>query len=80
MEDFEERVLTLYKEKPTLWLRYVDDTFIIWPHGVEALDEFLNYLNNQERSIKFTVEIESNNQLPFLDVLVKKEVNNSIGT
>jgi hypothetical protein len=22
---------------PSLWLRYVDDTFVIWPHGLTQL-------------------------------------------
>lgn len=30
MQDFEQRALTKAPLKPSLWLRYVDDTFVIW--------------------------------------------------
>jgi retron-type reverse transcriptase len=33
MEDFEERALDLAPHKPLCWFRYVDDTFVISPHG-----------------------------------------------
>ncbi|KAJ4426021.1 hypothetical protein ANN_27648 [Periplaneta americana] len=36
MEYFEELALSTASHKPTLWLRYVDDTFIIWPHIMMA--------------------------------------------
>ncbi|XP_045477888.1 uncharacterized protein LOC123683035 [Harmonia axyridis] len=73
MEDFEGRALDQYVLKPKLWRRYVDDTFVIWPHGKETIAGFLEHLNNIEESIKFTMEIEENEQLPFLDVLVHKQ-------
>lgn len=56
-----------------LWLRYVDDTFVIWPHGAETLTAFLTHLNNIRPSIQFTMEKESNGTIAFLDVLVKRE-------
>ena len=37
MEDFEEKALNQATLKPTCWYRYVDDTFVIWPHGKENL-------------------------------------------
>ena len=35
-------------------------------------DLFLSFLNSKHRSIKFSIEKESNGKLPFLDVLVSK--------
>ncbi|XP_068918321.1 uncharacterized protein [Tenebrio molitor] len=75
METFEQEALELAPLKPKLWKRYVDDTFVVWPHGRESLDQFLNHLNSLHSSIKFTMEIEENNQIPFLDVLVTRDKN-----
>jgi hypothetical protein len=41
MEDFEMKATELKTHKPTCWFIYVDDTFVIWPHGQEKLAEFL---------------------------------------
>jgi len=46
----------------------VDNTFAIWPHGRERLTEFLDHLNGLHNNIKFTMEIEEEGHLPFLDV------------
>jgi hypothetical protein len=33
MEHFEKLALDLAQYKSSLWLWYVDDTFMVWPHG-----------------------------------------------
>ena len=75
MEGFEEEVLDTAADQPSLWVHYVDDTFVIWPHGLDKLENFHSHLNSLRKSIRFTVEKEQNNHLPFLDVLVTKEGN-----
>ena len=75
MEDFEQMALATADREPKLWLRYVDDTFIIWPHGRTQLATFLDHLNGLCEKIQFTMETEEENQLPFLDVLVKRNEN-----
>ena len=59
--------------KPLLWYHYVDDVFIIYQENEEYFNEFLLYVNNLIPSIKFTVEYETNNSIPFLDVLVQHD-------
>jgi hypothetical protein len=76
---FERKAINSSPEKPKLWLRYVDDTFVIWPHGNESLSSFLNHLNNVHPNIHFTMEVETNNSLPFLDVLVMKKEDGTLG-
>ncbi|GJQ84925.1 hypothetical protein Trydic_g531 [Trypoxylus dichotomus] len=49
-------------KKPLCWYRYVYDTFVVWPHGADALGEFLQHLNSIHPRIQF----------PFLDVLVNR--------
>ena len=63
--------------KPTVYCRYVDDTFSFF-HKETEFQKFLNCLNSLHPSLKFTNEIETNNSLPFLDVLVTKSDNKFI--
>ena len=37
IEDLEEQAMHSAPLQPSLWLRYVDNTFIIWPHGEQNL-------------------------------------------
>ena len=57
--------------KPIKYNRYVDDCFLIFKNQEHAT-KFLEYLNNKHSNISFTSEFESNNQLPFLDILIEK--------
>jgi hypothetical protein len=72
MEDFEEIALDTADHKPAQCLGYVEDNFVVWPHGPARLQQFLHHLNSVGPTIKFTMEIEANDILPFLDVLVMK--------
>ncbi|GJQ69280.1 hypothetical protein Trydic_g6417 [Trypoxylus dichotomus] len=54
MEGFENSALDTAKFKQKLWPRYVDDTFIIWTHGEDKLQEFLSPLSSIHPKIKFT--------------------------
>ena len=60
--------------KPLYYKIYVDDTFVIFRTREEA-QQFLDYLNSRHDKISFTMETEQNNQIPFLDVLIKKPNN-----
>ena len=73
MEYFEEQAIQTAELKPTLWLCYVDDTFTIWKHGKHHLHQFWDHLNSLRTSIKFTMEEECDQKLPFLDVLVRRQ-------
>jgi hypothetical protein len=79
MEDFETKALHLTPHKPTHWLRYVDDTFIIWPHGQQRLTEFLDHLNSLHPKIQFTMETEKYGHLPFLDVDIYRRLDDTLG-
>jgi len=61
-----------------MWKRYVDDTYVVWPHGRESLTGFFDHLNSQLESIKFTMELEENRSIPFLDILISKNNNGSL--
>ena len=59
-----------------MWVRYVDDMFVLWPHGELLLEDFYQYLNSQHPAIQFIMEMEAEKKLPFLDVLVERSGNN----
>ena len=56
MDKFEQKSLNSANPKPEWWTRFVDDTFLIWAHGKEELEKFVEHLNKQTESIKFTKE------------------------
>jgi hypothetical protein len=65
MQDFEKHALETATHKPTYWYRYVDDTFIIWPHGKDMQMELLEHINKQHNKIKFTIH-HSNSPFKFI--------------
>ena len=68
----EQTWLNEYKgNSPSHFRRYVDDIFAVFSNNDEA-ENFLSYLNIQHNNIKFTIEVEVDGKLPFLDVLVSK--------
>ena len=68
MTKLEEQALKTFERPPNTWHRFVDDVFsVILKNDVTAL---LQHLNNQHRAIQFTVEVEQNGRLPFLDTTV----------
>ena len=78
MENFKHNALSMTHSKPEWWSRYVDDTFIILAHGREDLVKFVDHLNKQPDSIKFTMEMEENNCLPFLDTLIIRKQDGGV--
>ncbi|KAJ4425918.1 hypothetical protein ANN_27544 [Periplaneta americana] len=79
MESFEDTTLKATTRRPECWFRYVDDTFVVWRHGEPALRDFLNHLNGVHKQIQFTMELESDGRLPFLDVLVHRKPDGTLG-
>jgi hypothetical protein len=41
MEHFEKKAIEQAIHTPVCWFRYVDDTFVIWPHGQEKLKNWI---------------------------------------
>ena len=65
----EELAIDTTPLKPKMWKRYVDDTFVVWEHGLESeLTLFLEHLNSLRPSIQFTCEVEEHGKFPFLNV------------
>ena len=64
---------------PHLWLRFVDDTFVI--QKAEHSQQLLHHINTQHPNIQFTVE-EPNQEwsLPFWDTKVTPGPNSTLQT
>ena len=71
MESYEnEFVLDPEKNKfvPLLWKREVDDVYCLWQYGEEHIQDFLEYLNGCHPRIKWTIEVEKEGKLSFVDL------------
>ena len=69
MGKLESDLLERSPDKPHIWLRFIDDIFMIWLGGEERLKVFMEYMNSFHRTIKFTFDW-SYKQVNFLDVNV----------
>jgi hypothetical protein len=47
--------------------------------GKDDLQDFLQHLNNIHKSIEFTMKAEQDRTLPFLDVLVSRRLDGTLG-
>lgn len=75
-----KKVNKFSKNKPLLWIRYVDDVFCIFKN-TQNIDQFLTRINKWHANIHFTVEFENQEKLAFLDVLIERDKkNNSYNT
>ena len=54
-----------------MYRRYVDDTFVLFSNEAHAF-QFLDYLNSRHANMKFTIELEKDKKLPFLDMLAER--------
>ena len=78
METFQEQAITTSPYKPRVRKRCVDHTFTVL--DFESFDSFLQHLNNQQPSIRFTMETESDCKPAFLDATVSKEPDGRLTT
>ena len=67
---FEDQFVYTYPKQPLLWIRYIDDIFQIWTHGLDEFKKFEKHLHESVDSIKFETDI-SETEVHFLDATVK---------
>jgi hypothetical protein len=70
MKHFKKMALDSAQRKLLLWLHYVADTFVLWPHGSWQLQNYCSRLNSLRTTTQFTTESESGSVTPFLDVMI----------
>ena len=61
-----------YTPATICWKRFRDDIFIVWPHSIDELDIFFDYMNKVDptKKIQFTMEVATDT-LEFLDLKLK---------
>ena len=80
MANFElEYIYPYIKDKTKMFLRSIDDLFMIWTGSEHELLDFMSDLNKKHSSIKFEFKY-SQTKIEFLDVLVYKDHNNVLQT
>ena len=72
MQNFGEKLFIVNKYPQ--WFRYVDDTFVLVPSNTD-FSNLLSLVNSIDSCIQFTLEVESDNSLSFLDVLISKDID-----
>ena len=79
MEPLENRILAEYTGvTPRLWLRYVDDTFVVLSKAEGQ--EFFEFINSRDKNIKFTQEPLVDGKIDFLDCMVSIKEDGSLTT
>ena len=78
MAKFEKEALYKAALKPHTYYRYLDDIFIVWPHGKKAFYGFLDSLNNHEPPIRFKATLNKQ-KIDFLDTTIFKDPENENG-
>ena len=80
MGKFEEMyILPKLIGKSILYLRYIDDIFLIWKGSEEELKHFINYINQVHPKIKFDIQY-SYKEINFLDTKVQITNNGQLQT
>jgi len=77
MNEWEQHALLLAPMKPSLWKRYIDDIFCIWPFSLFDLQAFIQHLNSINLNIKLTAT-HSLTHVNYLDCTFFKSANNTI--
>jgi hypothetical protein len=74
MANWETEALNKCYLKPSMYLRYLDDIWILWDHGLEQFKTFFEILNTHNPAVKLSCRIESDS-IDFLDVTIFKGPN-----
>ena len=75
VEYVETLAIDTYFLNPKFWGRYMDDVLAICNNGQSQIEGFLEHLNNLEEELVFTIENETENKLPFLDIWIHRNNN-----
>ena len=69
----EQKLNKFNKNKPTVWLRYVDDIYCLFTIPQGKIIEFHTRAHKWHKNLHFTITTKSNKSISFLDVLVTRD-------
>ena len=81
MANLEEKVLqNIHINKPLLYLKYIDDIFLLWTHGEEELLRFHKDFNSEDQDIDIRVRTinHSAEKVNFLDTTTRLKKTHSM--
>lgn len=76
MEILEESVLNKVLYHIPFFFRYVDDIILAVP--INKIQDITTKFNTYHKKLQFTYELEVNNQLSFLDLLIKRHIDGKL--
>ncbi|KAJ8051119.1 hypothetical protein HOLleu_04569 [Holothuria leucospilota] len=79
MHIFERSFFDKCALQPSVVFRFIDDYFLLWDHGLECLNHFIDLLNAECTSLRF-IHTSSSVSVDFLDVIITKNPDFSIST
>ena len=79
MEAFETQSISTAPHPPSLWRRFMNDTFVVIQKVQK--DSFIEHINSIDEKFQFTMEdCRSDGSMPFLDNLVTPRSDGSLST
>ena len=80
MAEFEQKYIYRWiKDKSILFLRYIDDTFMVWTKSGKQLKDLMSELNQKHSSVRFDHKFHCK-QIEFLDTLIYVDQQNKVKT
>ena len=80
MSEFEEKhIYPLIKNKSVIYLRYIEDIFMVWIKSESELRQLMNEINQKHQSIKFDFKF-SKESIEFLETLLYIDSKNKLQT
>ena len=73
MVELKRNIIPTLSNDISLWKRYVDDTICFIK--LTSINKVIETFNSYHKNIKFTIEIETESKISFLDILLIR--NNS---
>ena len=89
MAKFEQQLLheyeRLHKERPAVWIRFIDDIFIIWEGNMDGLNKFIKFANcfAKENGYKSSITFKhatSTTTVNFLDTTISLQPDGTLAS